>query len=377
MKKRFFYLLFFCYSSLLIGQKNNIKEILIKQLKAGNDQTYDCYKDYGEKDLDALVFIEDTILRNNGYKTLSLNNFNDKIKNIFGRIIDNNSQTKYLKVDQYFKCNKKLEFHPLSEYAQYLYIDKEHKFITIFYALPQILDYTKVYPEVLEYEKEKIIIKEYIEGTGWEKAEATQWKDHYDYLLRERRFHQQLLISRNKYLFNDDESQFDWLITNEGEFMERLVTDFGYTEDKKLLNWVMEKNYERPWEIVENSIFVKNCNGNLEIREGILNYIWENTNNEERKYAMQLLYLSDRDDWKDFSDSEYTKILAYMANTFDPLTEKYEQVGLQSSAKWSILGGLHFSLPEKEWNKLIKEFKKNNYYNLPHLQEAIKIAETY
>ena len=92
---------------------------------------------------------------------------------------------------------------------------------------------------------------------------------------------------------------------------------------------------------------------------------------------MQLLYLSDRDNWKDFSDSEYTKILAYMANTFDPLTEKYEQVGLQSSAKWSILGGLHFSLPEKEWDKLIKEFKKNNYYNLPHLQEAIKIAETY
>ncbi|MGM5629496.1 hypothetical protein O2K51_01240 [Apibacter raozihei] len=369
-------------------ETSEIKNILIKQIKSGPGPEYWVDDElYTKKDLDALVSIEDTILKNNGYKTPEIDIFNQKIKTIFGRIIDNQSKNSYLKIYKNDKCDKDMDYQPFYTGLDYIYVVKNNNFITVFYSLPSILDYQKIYPEILKYEESPLTYT-YADGT---EIKISRWKD-YKNLPEKRRFNQQLLISRNKYLFNDDESQFSWLINNDEDFMESLVTTFGYTKDQKLLKWVMEKNYSKAGDFVKNNVFVKDCKGNLEIREDILKYIEETTNDQERNYAMQLLYLSDREDWPDFSEEQYFKIIAYMANTFDPLTEKYANVGLQSSAKWSILGGLHYEMEMydkngviirdipftgKDWRKMLSEFKKNNYYNLPNLQLALKIAENY
>ncbi|WP_146105650.1 hypothetical protein [Apibacter adventoris] len=159
--------------------------------------------------------------------------------------------------------------------------------------------------------------------------------------------------------------------------MESLVTTFGYTKDKKLLNWVMEKNYNQAEDFIKNYVFVRNCQNKLEIREDILKYIEVKTNDKDYQYAKQLLNLSNRNDWKNFSDEEYYMILAYMANTFDPLSEKYSEVGMETHAKWTILGKENHERKPEQWNQLIKEFRKNNYYGLPNLKHALKQAESY
>lgn len=67
-------------------------KILIKQIKSGASEEYSSYENYGEKDLNALVIIEDSILKSNGFKAIENIKFNEKIKKIFNRIIDNNSE---------------------------------------------------------------------------------------------------------------------------------------------------------------------------------------------------------------------------------------------------------------------------------------------
>ncbi|MXO29497.1 MULTISPECIES: hypothetical protein [unclassified Apibacter] len=225
-------------------ETSKIKDVLIKQIKEGASSEY-WGETYGKEDLDALVQIEDTILKNNGYKTPEIEDFNQKIKKIFGRIIDNQSENSYLKIDRYYKCDKDLEYYPTYMGFDYVYVAKKHNFITRFEPLPAILDYQKIYPEVLKYEENSYTI-----DTADGEIEVSMWKD-FDDLPQERYFNKQRLISRNKYLFNDDKSQFPWLVTHDEFFIESLVTTFGYTEDKKLLKWVMEKNYKKARDFIK------------------------------------------------------------------------------------------------------------------------------
>lgn len=179
----------------------------------------------------------------------------------------------------------------------------------------------------------------------------------------------QYMISRNKYLFNDDKSQFAWLINNDSFFMENLVTNFGYTEDKKLLNWVMEKNKSNAVEFVKNNIFVKNCQGDLEIREGILKYIEENTNENDNTYytALESFGYKIGDD-NNFNKNEKVKIIAYIANSLSPLFYKYTQ--LNGNAIWNSATMLYNLSVRNEY--IISEIEKNNYFNLSNLKEVIE-----
>lgn len=360
---------------------NNIFPILIKQIEAGNDQTYGCYSDYGKEDLDALVFFEDTILKNNGYKTPEKETFNEKIKNIFGRIIDNNSQSQYLKIDTYedSKCNKELKFYPYSVDAQYLYVDKEHNFITYFYSLPQILDYIKLFPEIKKYENGDIIIKDEIEKV---QVKASQWKDDKD-LPKERRFNQQLLISRNKYLFNDNKSQFAWLINNDEDFMQSLVTTFGYTEDKKLLKWAFEKqgfsNYQKypPDNIMENYgkfLWTKQCNGEINLHPNTLYLIKElsEPSINKDKYLLNLAeyinYLVNNEKETELNFQQKAKIAAYLL----AFGEQYKYNKEYGYNQMFLGKFIFYQDPDKKYKK---EFEKNNYYNLPNLKKWYQQAE--
>lgn len=150
--------------------------------------------------------------------------------------------------------------------------------------------------------------------------------------------------------------------------MESLVTTFGYTENKKLLNWVMENNYNKAEEFIKNYVFVKNCQGDLEIRKDILKYIVDNTNENENTYYKALesfgYHTSDN---KFFNKNEKTKIIAYIANILSPLFYKYTK--LEGKALWNP-GTMLYNLSISDKN-LIPEIEKNNYYKLPNLKQAI------
>lgn len=369
-----------------INSKNGVKDTMIKevlesQLKDGNSiplgDEYESHE-YSEKDLEAAISIIDNILVSQGYKIPTQSEFNEKVKLKLNRIIDNNSDKKYLYIDLLDKCSRDIVYSRNPVYNGF-FIIKNHNFITSLYAIPELIDYQKEYPEIAQLEN-KIIIK--ADSYWTDSLEIPHWKDIKD-LSQQRRFNQQLLISRNKYLFNDDKSRFAWLITNDAEFMKSLVTTFGYTEDKKLLKWVVENTtYTEEDKNDFGKIFwTKNCNNKISIHTKTFDIINEFSQDKKEKYLIYLLkylqYILDyenknpNDLINQISLSQKSEIIANIIN----FGEKYrysENLGKEDPYKFM---GWTYLMDYKHLYK--KEFEKNNFYNLPQFEERYKKAEEY
>ncbi|MGM5629501.1 hypothetical protein O2K51_01265 [Apibacter raozihei] len=376
----------------LVSEQKNIEIILEKQLKQGANNYIDDpgveipKKAFEFEELNVSMFLVDSLLNSNGYKTPIQSDFNKNIKLKLNRIIDNNSDKQYLYINFFNKCDRDFNYFP-NNGVDYngIYIDKVRKIISKFYYIPELIDYQKNYPNISKIENQ--VQLHYILNENNYTIEL--WKDldsrNDDYSLsKQRKFNQQLLISRNKYLFNDDQSQFAWLINNDEDFMESLVTTFGYTKDQKLLKWVMEKNYSKAGDFVKNNVFVKDCKGNLEIREDILKYIEETTTEQKTDYIEALYrytyFLFNPYNDKEtsiFNEKEKYKIFAYAANTYDQLFRKYSFLRTTNRGRWNMLGSYFYNSSEEDWKKLKKEFVLNNYYNLPHLKSLIEYAEEF
>ncbi|SHF39525.1 hypothetical protein [Pedobacter caeni] len=364
----------------------NIKTILSDQIEAGNDQTYGSFDEYGEKDLNALVLVEDTILNNHGYKKIDRKLFNQRIEVIFGRTIDGNSKKSYIKIDTYIDniCNKELLFAPYSGDAQYIYVAKKEQFLTNFHPLPKILDYLKLYPELAEFEKKDIEIYDAIEE---ETTRASQWKDHIKELPGERQRNIKTLVHRNKYLFNDDKASLDWLLRNDDSFLALLLIGYGYDQEPRINKMVLDSIYNlntqtspTSEEKIADLFFVKDCNGKLKIRKGLLKYVEDNTSSTDNRFIYALssypyfLYSEDLDKVfdeepsKKFNAVEKAKIVAYIANIENPAIDKYKT--FESSEVWtnaaSTLYNLSVSHPE-----IIKLIEQNNYFGLPKMKGII------
>lgn len=290
-------------------------KILIEQIKSGASEEYSSYENYGEKDLNALVIIEDSILKSNGFKAIETIKFNEKIKKIFNRIIDNNSENKYLKIDTYKDniCDKSLLFYPRSAEYQNIYISKTNKFITYFYPLPQIIDYGNLYPELSKYEEKPFTI-ETMEG----KMDITRWKDIPN-LKDQRKKNNQTLVARNMYLFNDSRAHLKWLILNDEYFMQSLVTSFGYYEDKELLKWVIENtkfDSKKPADLDE-IFWNKRCDGTIKLNTEIYSALKEIITPKDNKYFEALkeyvnYLIIDNDKKNELSNKDRANLLAHL-----------------------------------------------------------------
>ncbi|PQL90563.1 hypothetical protein [Apibacter adventoris] len=368
MKIQFFILVYALSLSLFFCQEQenvNIEKVLNNQLENGasaENEVTDIPTGYifTEEDVNVESTVIRKILDNNGYKA-NQDDFNDKITKIFGTKQINPFYINTLEG----KCNINTKLnHDIFDFpSAQIYVIPNKQIIFPILLLPQLIDYQKDYPKTALVEDK--INKSFVKDDY--KVNLKLWRDVKD-LSKQRRFNQQLLIARNKYLFNDDPSQFVWLTNNDKDFMESLVTTFGYTENKKLLNWVMENNYNKAEEFIKNYVFVKNCQGDLEIRKDILKYIADNTNENENTYYKALesfgYHTSDN---KFFNKNEKTKIIAYIANILSPLFYKYTK--LEGKALWNP-GTMLYNLSISDKN-LIPEIEKNNYYKLPNLKQAI------
>ncbi|WP_336958265.1 hypothetical protein [Chryseobacterium contaminans] len=356
-----------------IINKNEIIEILEKQIKSGAAEEYGSYDDYGKGDLDALVEIENNILTQKGYKSLNDEEFVKRVEMIFKRKIDISSSTEYLRLDVNNKCNKELQYNPYTADNQDLYISKKNKFITNFFPIPKVVDYLKLFPEFQNLEKEPIEVE-----SDKENLKITRWKDVPN--LSQIRYQNELvLISRNEYLFNDNKASLAWLKANDEYFLESLVKIFGYTKDKDLLGWVMKRNESKANDFVNQFLFVRNCKGELEIREDILKYIEDNTTEDEKSqnYVNAIASYDINDKNNNWSEKEIIKIRAYIANTYDFLFMKYQNIGNTNIGRFSYLGRIFYNSNKensKDWQQIEDNFKQNNYYNLPHLKNASSFA---
>jgi len=366
--------------SVLKNETESMKTILANQLKKGKSPSDYRNYDYTQNDLDAITPILKDILKSNGFKTITTEEFNDKIKIIFNRIIDVKSNSKYLYANFQDKCDRNIKYFP-NDFAEVYgtFIIKGDNFISDFFAIPQIVDYQK-YPEFKNVENEKIIVYDEIEKT---EITIPHWKDIKN-LSEERTKNIQVLVARNMYLFNENKSYAIWLKSHDQEFVKSLVTVFGYEEESIFNEFVINdylKNGISESLKIGDLIFTRNCNKTLSIKEKLLSShiaIFEETNDVKvllplKYYSSEIMELKDN---SKFNWNEKIKIVAYLANTFDPNFKKYHS----KQANWgdlTILADFRDLLEESDWTKVVLEYKKNNYYGLSNLKEMIDYANKF
>ncbi|MGH1518302.1 hypothetical protein [Chryseobacterium sp. JK1] len=346
-------------------QKTEIRSILEEQLKKGAAEEYGSFSNYSEKDLNALIELEDSILQSNGYKNITNDQFTAKVEQIFGRKIDYTTSSNFLKVDTYNKCDKELSYVPLSAEYQNIYISKKNKLLSYFYPLPLLIDYQKNYPDLKKIEDNPIEVE-----TDGSKIKVARWKDIPN-VKEQQKKNVQIVVARNMYLFNDNKTYVTWLVTQDPAFVKTLVKQFGYTKEPKFNDLTMNDyltNYQTSSDIGD-IIFTKNCKGELEIRTELLKYIKDHTKSDENRLltALENFGYALKDNHSFTSDEKY-KILAYIGNTVDPFYLDFAGIN-SGNAVWNAESVLYNSVVKDK--NIISVFQKNNYYGLPDLKDSL------
>jgi hypothetical protein len=189
----------------------------------------------------------------------------------------------------------------------------------------------------------------------------------------------------NKYLFNDDRLSLTWLLKKHKEIFLRFVRVYGYDKEpeinKLVLNEILEaynryREYGLNYKSVFNNLFTaKDCNGNLQIREGLLKYILEVTTEEENDllamlddYCHFMLYSTPEE--SGFTQSEMYKIIAYTGYYVESAYIKNDIQGWITDWNWDKESAFYNEITKQ--GALWEEIKKNDYYGLPGFENIIE-----
>ncbi|KIC03673.1 hypothetical protein OA88_02680 [Flavobacterium sp. JRM] len=371
-------------SNKTISYEDNVKSVLIKQIEAGygaekNETDYPNYN-LTETDLDLSNQILKEYLIKNGYKVPNNIQFNEIVNKLFQRTLDYNSEKKNIYINFTNPCDRDIKFlknnsEEVQDYS--FYINKEGNFITELFSIPEVLDYEKVFPEVASLEKNMPTSKDEIKIYKWNSLENLQ-------NIREQNL--KTILSRNKYLFNDSRVDLLWLLSNDKKFLTDLVIKFGFDKEKQINKMALEELYkkyekENPIQVerIGDLIFHKNCDGTFSIRQGLLEYVRENTNESDNRFIyalsnyVSILYDGDlnkvfeNDPSKVFSELQKANIVALIASIENPAVTKFKN---KKPVLWNnestALEDLSVSHPE-----VIEIIIKNNYFGIQNLKEII------
>lgn len=341
----------------------NIEEIkkhieLQKRIETAELEFDDPYE-YTEKDLELALKVIHIGLLNNGFKDITDHDFKLKMQKIFNyerKYSDkcaynwyylNDNNYNYIlyglsyKLDNEILTAERLKFGSFIEIGNYFF-SKDYHFVTI---IPYLNDLIQINPD-----------------------------NSYKIKLP------QEIISRNKYLFTDDKSQFPWLITHDKFFMRSLVTDFGYTEDKKLLKWALENTHlpffytyakDDDLEELGKLLWTKDCNGEIRVHHNTLNLLKEMSAPDENLYIRYIAdYLTNLEHLnanKELSDAQKAKIAAHLLYWGEQF--KYDK---HYDYNQMFMGHFWHYMDDGTYDK---EFKKNNYYGLLKFKEWYETAK--
>jgi hypothetical protein len=333
----------------IIDKPNNITVMLKKQLEYGIP-TFDNPYQYKIEDFEAIIPEIEKKLQSSGFKFLNDNEFNNRIHELFNRTVDSKLESKFLCINFIDKCDKEFYFHPNNMTDFYnIFVVKNRNYITESFAIPQILDYEKQFPNLIQFENE--LVKSYKDEHG-ENVKKYLWKDENN-LSQKRQKNINILVNRNKYLFNDSKASLVWLKFNDQYFLESLVKTFGYVKDLDLLKWVLDRNLKD--EEFDKVLFTKTCDNKYVFHKEIFEIMNQADKSNKEKYIAFLKEHFPKVDKNNFSDE--TKIQALYC---------YYSTKLTGSVKAYDMYAFFPRLNDEESEQ---EFKKNNYYNLSDFKE--------
>lgn len=208
----------------------------------------------------------------------------------------------------------------------------------------------------------------------------------------------------NNFLFHGSNSSLTWLINNDTEFLEILVREFGYDKNDKINRKIIRENYKRYEEandrtkyhtqqikakranVIRDLFTSKNCYGELDIREELMQSIVDMTTIDDNKYMKWLSddygaflagvirgeFEDDKNLFSSFTMEEKVKILAY---TCYYVEQAYIKNGVDfknhdAQPVWLLRSLLSFEL--KSTPQLLEQLKKHNYYDLPNYRKIVE-----
>lgn len=372
-----------------INEKKTMENILEKQLKQGASQyalddegnsVTDVVKHtFNEEELAVCITVVSDILESNGYKVPTNDNYNNKVNEVFRRLIDFNSSKKYLYINCFDICDRELNFHPNDMVNFYgTYVIKNRNFITDFYYLPELIDYQKKFPRIAQKEKsysDKWYDDQLKMDLGIEKwMELENRKDEYN--LRQIRFkNEQLLIHRNKYLFNDNKASFAWLQFNDKFFLESLVKTFGYVKDENLLNFVLKNNYKNQDEFYK-ILWNERCNGNIVVNKEVFDLMQKSPIEKQKEYLARVSeYLQNA---MNYPPDAFAENFSKKAEILGKIAYYGEKMGAKIDMSYQCFKNIGMSgmWENPDASKFEEEFKKQNYYNIPDFKEVWEETKT-
>lgn len=345
-------------------ENGELKILLEKQIKAGyaaekSETDYPNY-DFTELDLNISCQILSEYLIKNGYKVPTNEKFNEVLSVIFHRNLDYNSAKKNVYLNFTHPCYREIKFlknnsEELQDYS--FYINKEGNFITELFSIPEILDYEKVFPDIVKFENSLPSVTNDIKIYKW---------NSFENLSKVRQQNLNAFIYRNKFLFNKDKASLVWLKFNDKNFLESLVKTFGYVQDKDLLKWVIEKNILKTSQDNVDEfakiLWTRNCDNKIEVHKEVFDFMLTQDEREREKYLTSFLIFMD--DYKnketDLNFSEVAKIKAFVSYYGTKITDS----------------NFYSFFPQLNDQKYEEEFKKNNYYNISDFKQLYDDAKS-
>lgn len=179
----------------------------------------------------------------------------------------------------------------------------------------------------------------------------------------------QNIIAQNKYIFNDSKADYAWLKTNDSLFLESLVKVFGYTKNKELNIYVLEKNSDL--EEFGKILWNEKCNNEIKFNKDIMDIIAELPQDKQAKY---LNIISDYivKEIKN-NNSTFNNSFSKKAEILGKLAYYSEKIGKKNGMQnqfFSIIGSVDGGEAYE------KEFSKNHYYNISDFKNVWEQTKT-
>ncbi|TQV62211.1 MAG: hypothetical protein FNT15_07550 [Sulfurovum sp.] len=222
-----------------------------KHIIIGSDAHEECVDGEGKIlfDIDEKEFaLEEKVLyeelKRQNYKFLSQKEFERKIYQFFGLKLNPNSNVVSCMdiypldgtgTPRHKECfENQIAINWLS--ADSTVISKNKRFITELYRFPEIVNYQKKYPYLLKMEKRLKKFEPCELGDKRIIIKINRWKDvpQYGKIVQKNLDN---FVNLNNYLFNDDKSKIPQVFNDNASVFANLVSEYGYTKDKDLLNW--------------------------------------------------------------------------------------------------------------------------------------------
>ena len=346
--------------------------VLKSQLEKGISGLYNNSFDietynYSNSDLEITIPLIREILLKRGYQPPTEKIFIEQVQKVFHRIINPSLNTKFLYLRFDIPCDKEIKFYTndkVDNTPYSYYIVKNENFLTELYALPELLDYKKLFPDLYKLETSMPSnIKE--EKTG-DMIQLTKWQEVED-LDSRRKENIDKLVHRNKFLFNNDRSSFRWLCLNDEIFLTSLVLTFGYVEDKELNKYVLEKQLAGEISEFGKTFWHQGCDGKLFFHNQMIDIIKQSPIEKQKEYLKAI--------------SSYIRFLVNDKNL--PFSQKAEILGklcyyAEKIGKPIDMGFKYFYILETESSGDIyeEEFKKKEYYNIPDFKKVWEYTRT-